>query len=116
MKKLFSNAFATLSLVGLLLAAAVGSSFAKDISAVIADGKSWKAVRSDGGTMTMTLNPDGTGKMSAGIMRLNVRWKPFPKGFCLQGTPEGDKCVVLRKTPGGYQAYENNVLMLTLSR
>jgi hypothetical protein len=117
--------FKSLRIQGVTIRVAVATAFlatvpalapAAEVATLVADGKPWKATRADGGTMTLTLNPDGTGKIQMAIMSRPVRWRPAPNGFCLGGLPNGEKCVVLKKTTNGYRASENGVPMLSLSR
>ena len=82
----------------------------------IADGKPWQMTTSDGKKMRLTINPNNTGTMEMFVMKRAITWKPTPTGFCINGTPQGEKCLVLEKTAHGYKGKGNDGLSMTLIR
>jgi hypothetical protein len=72
------------------------SSLAKQV----ADGRPWNMTMTDGpaGTMTLTLKPDGTGRMEGGPMTMTPTWRETGDGICIKPSmmmPE--RCATLRK-------------------
>jgi hypothetical protein len=81
-----------------------------------ADGKPWSVRTSDGMSMKMTFNPDGTGSMSVGPMKRKIKWKATDEGMCLIGVPGGERCLSLTKTEKGFMGKNKDGKSLTLSR
>jgi hypothetical protein len=86
-----------------------------DISA-IADGKAWNAQPAGGPKMSLTLNPDGTGRMKFGIMSRKVSWTPNAGGLCMTGMPGGKRCITFSPTADGYVGRSDDGRSLTLTR
>jgi hypothetical protein len=82
----------------------------------IADGKTWNAQPSGGPKMKLTFNPDGTGKMSFGIMTRKLKWTPDGDGICMTGMPGGKRCIAFAPTSNGYVGTSDDGRSLTLTR
>ncbi len=89
---------------------------AEDLVRVLADGAPWKATHATGPSVSVTLNPDGSGLMQMAGMSRKVRWAPNTGGFCLTGMPGGAKCLTLLRSDKGLVAKENDVIVMTFSR
>jgi hypothetical protein len=87
-----------------------------DVAAQLADGNPWNARTPDGQSMTLTLNKDGTAKMSFGFLGRDLNWTATADGLCLDGMPTGRKCMSLVAIEGGFAAVENGKSGLTLTR
>ena len=84
---------------------------------IIADGKAWDAQPSGGPKMKLTFNPDGTGKMSFGIMTRKLNWAPNGTGICMTGMPGGKRCITFApRANGGYVGTSDDGKSLVLSR
>jgi hypothetical protein len=83
---------------------------------VIADGKVWNFKTDDGKEIKLTLYPNGQGQMQIFFMSKKLTWKKYGNGFCLQGTPDGDKCIKLVQTGNGYKGTEKSGRTMTLTR
>lgn len=99
-----------------LLAASPG--LASSSIEAVTDGVSWNASMSNGRTANLTLNPDGSGRMNAGIMSRNITWAAQGGKICLSGLPrrQGPNCMTPVAVQGGYQLTSDEGEVLTLSR
>ncbi|WP_299609674.1 hypothetical protein [uncultured Tateyamaria sp.] len=83
----------------------------------LADGQPWNADNGEGRSMTMTLAPDGTGRMKMGIMSRKVAWRDADGALCLNGLPGGgERCMALQPVQGGYRAEASDGTILILTR
>lgn len=89
---------------------------ANDVAAELADGKPWNARTLDGESMKLTLNGNGTAKMSFGFLSRDLTWKANEEGICLDGMPGGVKCMSFVAVEGGFAAVESGKTGLTLTR
>jgi hypothetical protein len=87
------------------------------IAAKVADGKPWAAKVTELPSMTMTLNPDGSGLMKVAIMKRAISWKANGvDGLCLSGLPDGDKCMTLKATAKGFEGVADDGKIMVLTR
>ncbi|MGL4405364.1 MAG: hypothetical protein ACRCT6_06365 [Notoacmeibacter sp.] len=83
----------------------------------IADGKAWNGKGDGTPAMKLTLNPNGTGKMKAGIMGFNLKWTANgPDGLCMSGGPLKNACMVFTPVAKGYVGKGGDGKSLTLTR
>ncbi|MDJ0626725.1 MAG: hypothetical protein QNJ44_00585 [Rhodobacter sp.] len=91
---------------------------ANTVIATIADGAPWAATAPNGQSLTLTLDPDGSGKMSRGVLSRRVSWSSKGGMICLSGLPrsDGPACLAPVAIEGGYRLTGDNGLVLSLSR
>lgn len=84
----------------------------------LADGAPWTASMDNGRTMKMTLNPDGSGRMTFGVMSRKISWTEEDSKLCLSGMPraDGPRCLSTEPIPGGYKLLMENGQSISLSR
>jgi hypothetical protein len=82
----------------------------------MADGQPWQATGPNGRPMQITFHEDGRAEMKMGFMRMKLSWIPTDDGFCLEGGPQGTKCVTLIQTDTGYQGIEGGQVTMVLGR
>jgi hypothetical protein len=90
----------------------------QSIIAQVADGRAWNAKGDDGRpALKLTLNPNGTGNMKAGIMGFNLKWKANgDNGFCMSGGPIKNSCMTLTPTAKGFSGISDDGKSLALTR
>ena len=105
--------FLTLGLLALS-----GPALASASVATLADGAPWNASLDNGRTMKLTLNPDGSGKMNAGLMSRKISWTEKDSKLCLSGMPRtnGPRCLSPVATQGGYRLLMEDGQAISLSR
>ena len=81
-----------------------------------ADSKPWKMHSGDGHDGTLTVNPDGTGKVDAGFIKMGVSWKQKGADTCLSFGIMGSHCLVFKAVSGGFDGYEKGKLGMSLRR
>ncbi len=106
-----------LGIIMLLIGTSIPSALADNIVSGIADGKPWATTTSDGMSMWLTLNPDGTGNMSVAFMSKPLTWIPTADGFCLNGLPDSaSKCIAMKQTAEGYVGIDKDGKTIELKR
>jgi hypothetical protein len=114
--------FVTAITLGALLVAGIGSVDAeantkksKPLATQVADGQPWSMTTDDGRSVELTLFPDGTAQMRAGIMTMRPTWTATTNGLCLDGMM-GKRCMTLKKVKGGFDTYSNGAKRGSLRR
>lgn len=110
---------ATVATLGMASAPALAQQFLRPADAVrlIMDGRPWSAQASDGKTLKITLNRDGTGSAQGPMpFALSVSWEVKGEDVCLHIGPAGTKCVRFRQVAGGFEGFAGGRLDLTLQR
>ena len=84
----------------------------------VTDGAAWTANMPNGRTGNLTLNPDGTGRMKAGIMSRNITWTAENGKLCLHGMPRQDRpnCMTAAAAQGGFQLTSDAGEVMSLTR
>ncbi len=83
---------------------------------LLADGKPWTAMRSDGERVTLTLAADGSGRFVGPFSR-DITWRLQGEALCIRiGFPLGGKCLRFRRVAAGLQAFDGEAPDLLLSR
>jgi len=78
---------------------------ASPLITAIADGEPWDATAPNGQSLKLTLNPDGTARMSAGLMSSRMTRPESAGRICLNGLPraDGPACTTPSPVRAGYQ-------------
>jgi hypothetical protein len=118
MLSVIRHILALLSLAAIIVLSSFGPLPAetRSVAASIADGQPWSLTTADGRSITLTLNPDGTGLMEGGPMTMRPSWRATRTGLCINVAVMGEHCMTYRKVPGGFDSYENGVLRGRLRR
>jgi hypothetical protein len=86
--------------------------------AAFADGKPWSmTMLPQNRQATVTLNPDGTGRMEGGPMAMSPTWRATTEGMCLKPAmvmPE--RCVKLRREGAAIVGVRDNEVQFRLTR
>jgi hypothetical protein len=84
----------------------------------LADGKPWSVKLSEGPTVKMTFNADGTGLMKMGFMSRKIGWTKSADGICLTGLPSGrgDNCLTLSTAGNGLAGRSSDGKSMLLTR
>ncbi|MEM9969388.1 MAG: hypothetical protein AAF755_15070 [Pseudomonadota bacterium] len=90
-----------LSVLALSLFTAIPAS-ANDLAQAMADGAVWQMQDPSGRSAEITLQPDGTGRIRAGLMGVRATWVPTDDGMCLTTRPLGTICLALSQETNGF--------------
>ena len=105
-----------LSFAMLTLALSALPAHGAETAPAFADSKPWKMHSGDGHEGTLTINPDGTGKVDAGFIKMGVSWKQKGADTCLSFGIMGSHCLVFKAVSGGFDGYEKGKLGMSLRR
>lgn len=84
---------------------------------LIMDGRPWTAQSTDGKTMKMTLNKDGSGSAQGPMpFALPISWEVKSEAVCFNLGPAGTKCVKFRQVGNGFEGWNGAKLDLKLTR
>jgi len=75
---------------------------ANDVAISIADGSPWQMQDPSGRRSEITLQPDGTGRVRAGLIGVRATWVSTADGLCLTTRPLGTTCLVLSRGSNGF--------------
>ena len=112
----FDNVVSLFFTVISAVAAAEPSLKGADIPRALADGRPWSATMTDGETARMIFLADGSGEFD-GPKRMPTTWRVGGDRLCVRMSllPKS-KCVTLRRSGTGFEAYEGAELIFRLSR
>lgn len=83
---------------------------------MVADGNPWTMVARDGKRVSLTLTPDGRGRL-AGPITVSIKWRVERDKFCLHmGFMLGTRCVDLAAIPHGWRGTGAKGDSFTLTR
>ena len=99
-----------------LLALPIDGSASDSPAAIVADGQPWTSTTSDGRTMKITFFPDGRARIRVGIISRSLTWKATADGLCLEGGPQGNRCLRLEMSDTGVVGYDGTAAVMTLTR
>lgn len=87
-------------------------------ASAMADGHPWNMTTvANGRTVTITLNPDGTGTIAAGLMSRSPTWHGTADGICIKvAAPRPERCVGLQSRLGGFDGVENGRVVFEIRR
>ncbi len=94
----------------------VSAASEKSLARQLADGRPWSLAVAGGKTATLTLTPDGSGKLKGPPFPITPTWRETPDGMCLNLGPAGERCVTLRKTDSGFEGLKDNKLEFRMTR
>ncbi len=80
---------------------ATAPAHAESYAGQIADGAGWTTTGANGRELMLTLNPDGTGQMRLGFIRRSLSWRESGERICLNGLPDGERCITFAPIEGG---------------
>ncbi len=87
-----------------------------DVSAGLADGKTWNMAATDGKKGQILFNAGGTGQIQKPV-KLKIKWVTKGNEFCMKmGFMLGTKCFQAVKTANGYQGFSNGKASITFTR
>ncbi|MEM6312277.1 MAG: hypothetical protein AAF754_19820 [Pseudomonadota bacterium] len=75
---------------------------ANELAQAMADGGAWQMQDPSGRNSEITLQPDGTGRIRAGLMGVRATWVPADDGICLTTRPLGTICLALSQGANGF--------------
>lgn len=106
MKSINSTSGFRILLKIIVLASVSGIARATDILPPFVDAKPWAMTASKTKGGKITFNPDGTGTIDVGIMRMNITWSQKGPVTCIKMGVMGMHCVNFIPVAGGFEGNE----------